>query len=403
MYNVTINIAITQTPSDQYPKRNRALLIDGCESYFWTSSWEQMTDTGTITLPRNIVVSDDKGQPQPLYGSNVSVGGFSGDPLFMRGDRVTLSSGYTYFKYDGTQVTEVSEIINGFISKVGTNVPLELSIEDNMWLLKQTPVANKTFSETQTLEDILQYLIDQVNKLHGVRLTFKSVGKTEFGQQFILRNETAAQVLNRLHNLFGFVPYFVGDVLSCGTIIQYPNEAGNHYFILDGEKSNVPAQGSELEYQRLDDVVLSAIAHNTLTEETGSTTKDGQPKTKRTRLEVLVTLKGGKVESKVIGQGERAPENDEGERRSFFFPWAKTTDELITATKEKLTQYAYTGLKGSFQCYGIPYVKHGDNANINSDKFPEQNGIYRVKAVKYSYGGDIGLKQQVELYYKLLQ
>lgn len=400
MYNLAVNTIITQTPSTDYPKRKRVLVFDGINAYNWKSGWQEMTDKGNLVLPRNILITDENGEKQPLYGSNVTVGGFNGEPLLLRGDRITLASGYTYFKKDGTQVTETSEIINGYISRVHSTVPIQLDVEDNMWLLKQTPLANKSFSDSDTLEDIMKFVIESVNKQHGTALIFKSDVQTNFGQ-FIVRNESAAQVLHRLRTLFGFIPYFVGNTLFCGVLIQYPTEAQTHYFQLDGEKANTVDGTNQLQFQRLDDIILSAIAHNVVTEETGSTTKDGHPKTKRTRLEVLVTLRNGQITSKVIPNGEQAPENDEGERRTFFFPQCKTTDELIKAATDQLKIYAYTGLRGTFTAYGIPYVKHGDNVVMKSDKYPEQNGIYRVKDVEYIGSTDSGLKQNIELYYKV--
>lgn len=393
MFNVINILTITQRTNN----RSKVLRMDFLQSYNWESTWDQLTDNGSITIPKNLKVRDDK---NPLEGSNVNVGGFSsGTPLFMRGDRVQLEVGYNYFKPDlNRRVNDTAVIVKGYISKVHSGIPVTFDVEDNMWLLKQTPLTNRTFADSDTLETILQWVIDAVNNAHKTALTFRALTDTGFGELDV-QNETAAQLLNRLQRDYGFRFYFRGDELRGGIVIYFPDDVKEHIFIMNGHRGNVLADGQDLEFQRKDDIVLSAIAHNTITEKTGSQTKDGQDKTKKTRLEVLVTIRNNQVETKVIAKGERAPENTEGERRTLFFPNATTTKELAELAEAELRRYYYDGLKGSFVVFGIPHVKHGDNVRIVNPKQPEQEGLYRVRKVT-STGGD-GLRQTIELHFKI--
>jgi hypothetical protein len=398
MYNVVANITITQIPNREFPNRNNVLRMGYVNYYEWDSGWENLTDKGRIVIPRNVYYKDDKGTVLTLKGNNISVGGFNDTPLFLRGDKVVLSAGYTYFK-DGKQITEQPEIINGYISKVHSKIPIEFEVEDNMWLLKQTPLPNKTFTSSNTLEDVLQFICDNVKTYMNTEITYKKLGTTSFGS-FIVNNETAAQVLARLKSTYGFVSFFRGTVIHCGTIIQYADEVQTQQFHMNGITGNIPAEGQDLEYTRKDDVVLSAVAHNTIIEETGGTTKDGKAKTKKKRLEVLVTFRNNRVESKVIEQGERVPEAMEGERSEFYFPSATTTSELIKLATEELERYYYTGLKGEFQTFGIPFMKHGDVAVMTNFEANEQNGSYRSRHITYT-GGVNGLRQTIKLDYRL--
>jgi hypothetical protein len=285
---------------------------------------------------------------------------------------------------------------------VYSSIPIKLDIEDNMWLLKQTamPMPNKTFTTKNNVEDILKYIIDTVNAKHKVKFTYYDDAKTNIGN-IIVGNETAAQLLNRIGKLYGLRAYFRGTELRCGVFINIEKESQTQTFILNGTKANVLADGQELEYRRKDDVVLSAIAHNTIEEEVkGKKNKDGSSKSKHKRLEVLVTLKNGDWEYNEIKQGEQVPENNEGERRTFFFAGAKTIAELQEAAKKELLKYYYTGLNGSFKSLAIPYIRHNDKAKIINPKLPEQNGTYRVKAVNYE-GGLNGLTQTIYLDYKI--
>jgi hypothetical protein len=101
----------------------------------------------------------------------------------------------------------------------------------------------------------------------------------------------------------------------------------------------------------------------------------------------------------VVGSKETPlPPNTGGERRTLHFLGAKTTNELAKLAENELRKYYYTGLKGKFVTFGIPYVRHGDNVDILDAILPERNGRYKVKAVQYS-GGVIGLRQEIELDY----
>ena len=398
MYNVLIHITINQVGNVGYPNRNKELSFEFAESFEWNSSWKNMTDKGKFTIPKNLFYRDKYGQLLPLDGSAVNIGGLNNEPLFMRGDKVKLTSGYSYILKNGTPVSETTEIFRGYISNVNSGIPVEIEVEDNMWLLKQTALTNRTFTSSDTLESILSWVISQVNDTYKTSLTYKSLAKTNFGA-FVVNNETASQLLDRLHKLYGFSSYFRGDELRCGSLIYVESDAQTQIFIMNGQDGNVCAENQQLEYQRKDDVVLSAIAHNTITKSTGATTKDGKSKTKKERLEVLVTIRNGKRTDKVIAKGEQKPSAGEGERKEFFFISATTTQQLADLAYDKLIQYYYDGLKGKFTVWGIPYVRHGDWCDIRNPKQVEQNGVYKIKGVEYS-GGTSGLRQVIELDFK---
>lgn len=402
MFNVVSNIKVTQKPiKNKYPNRNRVINLDFMTSYSWTSRRLEMTDRGSIVFPKNLYFKDESNSLNPLNGLNVNIGGFTKEPLLMRGDAVQLNAGYQYESPSLVRtIQDTSLIIDGYISKVYSTTPIEIEVEDSMWLLKQLPLPTRSFSSSDTLEDILKFICDLANKTFGTTLTFNALTKTNFGT-LLVGNETASQLLNRLKTTYGFFSYFRGTELRCGIVGYYPNEAQRIVFIMNGQDGNVCADGQDLEWQRKDDVVLSAIAHNTITSNAGGTCVDGSLKTKKERLEVLVTIKNDEVTSNVITKGERVPENNEGERRTFFFPSATNTNELINLATEKLNQYHYDGLKGKFMTFGIPFVKTGDEIDLRNPQQPEQNGLYKVKGVEYFGSHTEGLKQMIEIDFKI--
>jgi hypothetical protein len=294
-------------------------------------------------------------------------------------------------------------VIDGFISKVHSSTPIVLECEDYMFLLKSVPLPNRTFNNAKVSE-VLSWVLGYVNeyltkKKLNEQITVKEIGETEIGL-LMVSHDTASQLLNRLNREYGIYSYFVGSELRSGAVRNYVEENRVEKFIMNGEKGNVCSDGQNLEYQRKDDIVLSAVAHNTITKSSGGTTKDGQPKMKRERLTVLVTYINGEVSSKVISNGEYIPTATEGERREFYFPSAKSTSELVTMTKQKLNDYFYDGLKGEFKTWLLPFMRAGDVAEIENPLYPEQNGKYRLSGVEYS--GDIssGIRQVHRIDYK---
>ncbi len=390
------------TITQRAANRSGIIRTDFLYQYDWNASWENMTDNGKIMLPRNLFYQDEANQLNPLNGSRVNIGGFisGATPILMRGDRVQVEAGYMYDMPDRT-VAEKAVIIDGYISRVYSKSPIEFDVEDNMWLLKQTDMATKAFTSSSTIEDVLIEIVNRANSIHGTTLTANALTTTNIANTLIVGNETAAQLLNRIKNIYGFHAYFRGNELRCGILNYFVAEDSRAIFIMNGQGGNVPADGQDLEYQRKEDLVLSCIARSTQIVANG-TAKDGAAKTKKQRLEVLVTLRNGSDTPTYteIAQGDRAPENTEGERYTYHFSEASTMEELKELAIAKLRTFYYDGLKGSFESFGIPYVRHVDSVEIRNPEFPEQSGIYKVKAVNYR-GGVGGLRQRIYLHYKI--
>lgn len=395
MYRCVTQITITQRKSDTFPTRTGVLTFDFVNTFEAESCWQDLTDKGKVVLPKNLYYKDKDGRLQPLKGTNINIGGFGLVPLFLRGDKVQIEAGYKYYNKTGREILDTAILFDGYISKVHSKIPIELELEDNMWLCKQTPVDTKTFTASDTLEDILQYLVKKVNDIHNTNFTSKALTKTNFGE-FQIGSETVAQVLQRLKKQYGFEFYFKGDLLRGGVLIYIEDEAQTQYFRF---QENIISD--DMEYRRKDDIVLSVLAHNTLTVDAGGICKDGSRKTKRRRLSVLVTIKNGNRQPDiVIEPGTPVPENIEGERTTYFDPGAKTVTELGNNAYEHLKKFYYDGFRGSFETFGIPYVQQGDNADIKDAVLPERDGLYKIKKVEYS-GGVNGMRQIVHLDYRI--
>lgn len=389
---VTI-ITFEQEVSTAFPARNKKLVFDFVNKFESADSWQDLTNKATITLPKNISVRDASKKMISLAGTNINIGGFTPSPLFLRGDKVTIEAGYRFFDARGNDKIQTSVFFQGFISQVTSKKPFEIQCEDNMWKLKQITAPNKTYKSTDTLEDILRDL------LKGSGFTVNALSKTTFGN-FTTKNETVCEVLARLKKDYHFEAYFRGSELRCGAFVYIEQDA-----ITDGLKKfqfqkNIISDS--LEYRRKDDISLSAVAYSINKKELDTITKDGNKKTKHERLEVLVNVRNGKFVSSVKPAGQKADfaPNTAGERRTLYFWNVKDSATLIDLATKELQKYYYTGLRGKFLTFGLPYVRQGDNVEITDSILPERNGQYKVKGVTYT-GGTEGLRQEVELDYRI--
>lgn len=395
MIRPVVNITITQKGID----RTKILFFDFINSFEVSSDWTGLTDNGTVILPKNIYAVDKQNNKRfAMFGKNKNIGGFDKTPLLMRGDAVKIETYYIYWDENLNGYKTNKEVVfEGYITNIKSKMPIEFDVEDNMYLLKQVQMKTQSFKENISIETILTEAINNVNSVFGTNLSVNILSETKIKWQnglLTAENETVAQFLAKLKKEAFLKCYFRGDELRVGGIIYLEKEAVTKKFHF---QENIISH--ELEYKRKDDVILTAVASNYITESNG-TTKDGQIKTKKRRIEVVVTFKNNKFESRVVGKNEKIPDIIEGEKRTFVYPFAENEQDLINLAKSDLEKYYYTGFKGSFLTFGTPFIKFGDNVVLENNILPEQNGTYKVKAVNYS-GGVIGLRQNIELDYKL--
>jgi len=371
----------------------KTLFFDFVNHWEFSNNWEDLSAQGKIIFPKNIYVKDTATNKKfPLFGKNKATG-----ELFKKGDKIKIQSQYIYWDENlNEKKTPMTTIVEGFISNVKIEIPITIEFEDNMYLLKKTPMVNKAYNGSQSIESILNDALQLTNSTFGTSFKCETTSSTLITWEnslIISENETIASFLSKLKKDAFIFTYFRGNTLRVGRTIYVDAEAKTKTFEF---QNNIIS--SDLSFKRIDDLILSAVATNHIQEQVG-TAKDGSVKTKNTRIEVLVTLQNDKVVSKSIKAGDK-PESTDGERRTFTFLEAKTENDLITLATEALKKYYYSGLKGKFTTFGTPYVQFGDQCKIINNKLPEQNGTYKIKGVEYS-GGIEGMRQIIELDYKI--
>lgn len=389
-------LTITQKPTKDFPNRNKIFFFDALCEYDIESTPFNLTDTAEFIIPKDIYARDENNKLYPLAGTNRPLGGSTDTaPLFLKGDEVLFNVGCIFEDEDGTDIMQITgrnglpDMFSGFIVQVASDSPFRLMCEDAMWKLKQIPVKNKEWTGYS-----VQKMFAEILSGSGYTVSTKSDITIDYDMgAFRTNNETAAQVLARMRKELKFESYFRGKELRIGLPIYYEDEARTLDFAF---QENIIA--SDLKYTRKDDVILSAVVKTLTDKKPSKKTKDNEQKAGTESKEILIYTKPDGSFDYITKQP--FPENTQGERRTLFYT---NVDEkqMFELGKADLQKYYYTGFKGDFTTFTLPFVKHGDNVNITNPKLPDQNGQYKVKGVRY-YGSDtIGARQQITVDYKI--
>jgi hypothetical protein len=378
--------------------------MDYLHTYEASSSWETFTDTATIEIPKHIIAKDLNGNDVPLVGTNINIG--SGDnPLFLKGDKISIQAGYWYVDELGQERQDVNVVFQGFITAVHSKLRIKLECDDFMYILKQVPVPNGVWNTAKNglAALVKQWIAGTAAERAGV--TVNMISKYSFSYNvgvFQTRNETVAQVLARLKNEGGVTSYFKGSELRIGYPTYRDGDIQNpgKPYIFD---KNINIISDELKYARKDDLVLSAVATRSYGIQSDDTDDNGNAILKKVceTVFVYVDKQTQAIKSKVLKKGEKAPPNVEGQRFMWDFMDCSTTQELIKRATDELQKRYYTGFYGSFVTFGMPFIPVGDNIKLKDRSIPDKDGVYKVKSVKYTGGVGIGIKQEIFLHYKI--
>lgn len=375
-------VKITQQPSDEYPTRKDVFTFDFINNFELNSSWLNLTDTGKLILPKKVYIKNKQGKAVTWFGKDL-ISNPNEVPILLRGDKIEISLGYEY--YEGAdKKTELNKIFEGYISNIINRMPIELDLEDNMWLLKQVQAPNKTYNTSleEIIKDLLTYVPNQPftykDKLNGEPIV------TTFGT-FTTQNETIAQVLDRLQKDFRFESYFRGNELRCGSIVYYPEDRETKLF-----KFQYNVISDTLQYKRVDDVKIGVYVNTFETTVLKTKNKDGSNKVSTKKVKKFGYYKKG-----VLTIVDDKPNLFDGEVRTIN-GMAMPADKLNDYVTKELNRVTWNGWRGSFVGFGLPKVKHGDAVNIVDNILPERNGTYMVKQVVTTFGME-GFRQEIHL------
>lgn len=187
------------------------------------STWKEMTDRGSLTLPRNVRFFDKN----RIYD------------VFRRGDQVTV-----YFGYDGNNFKE----FEGYIATVSADIPIVIHFEDEMFMVRKIPV---NFSSANiSLEACLKAIIPgyEIDALEKVQLGAVKLSKTAVGP-----------ALEKLQSDWGLYTYMRGKTVVCGK--YYADESMFPAVDFNLERNCV---STSLNYKKKEDISLKIKVVSTL-------------------------------------------------------------------------------------------------------------------------------------------
>lgn len=263
-------------------------------------------------------------------------------PPIKRGDKVIVKIGYD---------EELETRFVGYVRSVDAHTPVRIKCEDQMFLLKQTKLIPRSFKKA-TLQEVITYLLAETG------IEFELIDKNiQIGKYRIVKS-TVAEELQELRERYFLSSYFRNinnkTVLYVG--LKFP---------LDNRKKVVFTHGKNiisesLEYRRKEDIQVRVEA-----------VSFGK-KHKKTTIEVG-DKNGDVIKVRIDGL---------------------TEPELEKYAMQALERYKQSGLKGSFETFGVPEVRKCDMVDLAiSDG---STGVNLVKRNEITFGVN-GYRQNITL------
>lgn len=313
-----------------------------------TSTWENITDTCTITVPRKLRIKKDGVTTDAITAGP--------DALWKRNDPVKV-----YLGYDDNNDLR----FEGVLTRISPKLPLQFSCEDNMFLLKQQTISKyskPSITLSQMLTDILP-----INPNTGRQYEFSAVD-ISLGK-FMIEKCTIVEVFDYLKKPpFGLSTFFQNGILNVGfayNLSAIEDIATDELEQFEFQRNVI--DDSNLDYIRDDDVQLKVTVVNRNDQNQVTRTEFGDPN---------------------------------GELRTIQ-TYNLSTADITKIGNEALQKYKYEGFRGSFTTFLQPMVKHGQAIELIDPLIPDRSGTYLVRKVVVTFGMSGG-RQEITLDRKLV-
>lgn len=298
-----------------------------------TKSVEDLSDTAVIKLPAKFKIRQNG---QLKYT----------EEAIKVGDKIQVTLGYEG-RYEGLE-------FSGFVSSVGSKIPLEIKCEDAMWLLRRKNIT-KAFGKT-TLKAILQEVISGTEIKLSENIPAMDVDK------FIIKNANGTQVLQKLKEDFCLSIYLDDNAKLYAGLQQANNVAQEVIYDL-----NYNLVENNLEYKTEDEK----------------------------RLKIKYTYIDKKNHKKSVEVGD-----DGGETRTFHTSVISDENQLLKMAESELKKNKYAGFEGSVKSFLIPFATRGMTAVIKDKEHINREGRYFIKKVVTTFG-TVGARRDVTISNKL--
>ncbi|OWP76839.1 hypothetical protein [Flavobacterium oreochromis] len=313
-----------------------------CQSIKIESTVQALTDTAKIELPREFRNAVD------AVGKTINISGKSILDLMKRGNSVKIELGY-----DGNLETE----FEGYVTKIGAEMPLLLECEDEMFQLKKAPRVTK-FIKSGKLIDILKAVLPSKYKI-------ECNGDYSIGK-WLIEDATPYNVLEELREKAGIRAYFKNPTtLAVGMVVDFKAEKVHKFNFSENVR-----RGSNLKFEQ----------------------KESKP------LFLTVESKQSNGTILKLSKGEKG-----GDEKTVKLWPNMTKSELEVWANKQQTSVSYDGFEGTLDGWCYPRTKPGDAAHLYRPYYKDrhQDGRYFIESITIDVNGTDGIKRANTLSYKL--
>lgn len=266
------------------------------------------------------------------------------------GDTIKIDLGY-----DGKNRNEFT----GYIKRINLKQPLELEIEDELYLFRKT-FFKKNFKRN-SVKEVLQYLIKGLNEKTGLKLELYDKMPELTVTNFMLDGANGIAALQELQDTYGLSSYLTTidgkKILYCGLV--YGLKKGRVKYELQKNTISI----DELKYQQNETITY--------------------------KVKVVNHQPNGLVKEYSFG-------DKKGVERTLHFYGTHTQAELKQLADAELAKFSSNGYKGNFETFLIPNVEPGDIADITEKQFG-RNGSYYVGSVTTTFGAGARRKPEIDI------
>lgn len=313
-----------------------------CQSIRIESSVQVLTNNAKVELPREFRNAIDE------VGKSINIAGKSILDFFKRGDTIKIE-----FGYDGDLQNE----FEGYITKIGAEMPMLLECEDEMFQLKKAPRVTK-FIKSGKLIDILKAVLPS-------KYVVECNGDYSIGK-WLIEDATPYNVLEELREKAGIRAFFKDPLTLCvGMIVDFKAETVHRYNFNENVR-----RGSSLKFEQ----------------------KESKP--------MFLTVESKQANGSVLSLSVGEKGGDE--KKMKLWPNMTKAELQLWADKQQ-TSVSYSGFEGTLDGWCYPRTKPGHAAQLYRPYYNDrhQDGRYFIESVTIDVNGSEGIKRANNLSYKL--
>ena len=267
------------------------------------------------------------------------------------GDRVTINLGY-----NDKNVKE----FEGYIKRINPKIPLELEIEDSMYLLRKIRLTRNF--KNNDVSEVIRFMLDQLYSQLGVRFEmYNNIPKVQVFN-FWMNEANGVTVLQELEDKYLLSSYLTEingvKTLYCGLAYGLKKETVKYVF-------------------NQNTISLDDLKYN-------------QSSVRSFKVQIRHVNAAGKVKRYYFG-------DPKGELHKVELGGDWTEAALKHYADGVLQGLQAGGYKGAFTTFLIPSVEPADIGNCTDNQFPDRSGSYYISSVTTTFGSGARRKPEIEI------